>query len=111
VTNSADGFGRCDARSIVRRGPYEPQATQDGLRNALILKLLVGIPTTIAVIIVMSFAAQPRSSSFDSTAIATSECRSKATVGSVFAIDWCRAGRVALEGSALGFATGARAGR
>jgi hypothetical protein len=76
----------------------------------LILKLLVGIPTTIAVIVVMSFAAQPRSSSFDSTAIASSECRSKATAG-VFAIDWCRAGRAALEGSALGFATGARAGR
>ena len=77
----------------------------------MILKLLVGIPTTIAVIVVMSFAAQPGSSSFDSTAVAGSECRSKAAAGSVFAIDWCRAGTAALKGAARGFATGAGAER
>jgi hypothetical protein len=77
----------------------------------LILKLLVGIPTTIAVIVVMSFAAQPGSSSFDSTAIASSECRSKAMAGGAFAFDWCRAGTAALKGAARGFATDAGAGR
>lgn len=111
MTNSADSFGRHDARSSVRCRPCEPQATQDGLKNALILKLLVGIPTTIAVIVVMSFAARPGSSSFESTAIASSECRSKATAASVFAVDWCRAGTAALVGAAREFATGARAGR
>jgi len=77
----------------------------------LILKLLVGIPTTIVVIVVMSFAAQPGSSSFDSSAIASPECRSKATAGSVFAIDRCRAGTAALVGAARDFATAAHTGR
>ena len=111
MTNSADSVGRRDVRSSVCCRPCEPQATEDGLRNALILKLLVGIPTTIAVIVVMSLAAQPGSSSVDSTAVASSECRSKATAGSVFYNDWCQAGTAALEGAARGFATGPRAGR
>ena len=111
MTNSPASFGRHCGRTDVRGGPIEPQPTLDGVQNALILKLLVGIPTVIAVVVVMSFAVKPDSSGSASSTVASSECRSKATAGRVFDTDWCQAGTAALEGAARGFATGAGARR
>ena len=108
MTNSAASFGCRGDRTDVRGGPNEPQPTLDGVKNALILKLLVGIPTVIAVIVVMSFTVKPDSSGSASSSVASAECRSKTMASSVLDINWCQAGTAALQGAVRGVAVGAK---
>ena len=103
------GFAR--ATPPVADSARSEQAQQ--LRSA-IKKMLILIPIAVTVPILAAVMIKHGSNTSDAssaTASTSNGCRSKAAAGSVFDIDWCRAGAAAVQGAVRGVGTGAGAKR
>jgi hypothetical protein len=82
--------------------------------RSMIKKMLILIPVAVTLPILFAVMIKHASSTSDAssgTASAQNGCRSKAAAGSVFDIDWCRAGAAAVQGAVRGVASGARGAR
>jgi hypothetical protein len=111
VTQPPAAFGRRGAPGRARPVSDNAASTPDGpnptpadqLRGQ-IGKMLVIIPSVLVLSFLMVFMiTHARSTSGSSSGFA---CRSEKAAGSVFDIDWCRAGAAALQGAARGVAGG-----
>ena len=71
--------------------------------------MLILIPTTIFLGVLVALLIKPGSGTSSESVDASNgrECRSKATTGSIFNIDWCEAGAAAVQGAVQGVAAGA----
>jgi type IV secretory pathway TrbL component len=81
---------------------------------SVIKKMLILIPIGVAIPILMAVMIKPGSGPSDGSSGAASahnSCRSKAAAGSIFDIDWCKAGAAAVQGAVRGVAGGAGARR
>jgi hypothetical protein len=90
------------------------RSEQAQLLRSAIKKMLILIPIAVAVPILAAVMIKHASNTSDAssgTASTSNGCRSKAAAGSVFDIDWCRAGAAAVQGAVRGVATGAGARR
>ncbi len=83
-------------------------SARDQWRRAVVL-LLVLLPLVAGATAGLALMAKKHAEA--SVASGDSGCRSRAAAGTVFDIDWCRAGAAAARGAASGLAAGAGARR
>jgi hypothetical protein len=108
VTHPTATFGRRSAPGRARplqdntsSAPGDPKPTPGGRSRVPLGKLLlITIPSTVALFVLMALVIRPAPST--SASSSGSECRSKKAAGGIFDIDWCQAGRAALQGVAGG---------
>jgi hypothetical protein len=104
VTQPPAAFGRRSAPGRARPVSDNAASTPDDQLRGQIGKMLVIIPSVLVLSFLMVFMiTHARSTSGSSSGFA---CRSEKAAGSVFDIDWCRAGAAALQGAARGVAGG-----
>jgi hypothetical protein len=118
MTQQPTGFGRRGTpRAAGGSPPASPAASDTQPQIGELLRhprMIVVIPFTIAVVSLIGLGFATNAGLINrpiiSTASAVSDspsCRTKATAGSIFDIDWCQAAGAAVRGAATGGAMGA----